>query len=79
MAVLATLISENLQIESNKADALGASVVARRGATEDKVLVEVKGLKKGKTNVSVRVQPGDKAKATVLQDQIGEKLTRAAK
>jgi hypothetical protein len=78
-AALMILISQSLQIESDKADAFGASIVARRGTSDDKVLVEVKGLKKAMTVVSVRVQPGDKAKAALLQDQIGEKLTPAAK
>ena len=78
-AALMVLISQTLQIESDKTDAFGASIVARRGASDYKVLVEVKGLKKSVTQVSVRVQPGDKTKATLLQDQIGEKLTPAAK
>ena len=78
-AALATLKAENLQIESDKADSLGANIVAKRGASDDKVLVDVKGLEKGKTRVSVRVQPGDKHQATMIQDKIGEKLTPAAK
>jgi hypothetical protein len=78
-AALATLKDKNLQLESDKGDALGANIVARRGATEDKVFVDIKGVEKGKTKVSVRVQPGDKEKATLIQDKIGEKLTPAAK
>ncbi|HVE43084.1 MAG TPA: DUF3568 family protein [Planctomycetota bacterium] len=78
-AALATLKAENLQIESDKADALGANIVAKRGASDDKVLVDIKGKEKGKSSVSVRVQPGDKAQATMLQDHIEEKLSPAAK
>ena len=78
-AALTILISQTLQIESDKTDAFGASIVARRGTSDDKVMVEVKGLEKARTEVSVRVQPGDKVKATLLQDQIREKLTSAAK
>jgi len=78
-AALMTLINQGLEIESNKIDAFGASIVARRGTTDDKVLVDVKGLENARTQVSVRVQPGDKVKATLLQDQIGQKLTPPAK
>jgi hypothetical protein len=78
-AALATLKAENLQIESDKADALGANIVAKRGASDDKVMVDIKGKEKGKSSVSVRVQPGDKAQATMLQDRIEEKLSPAAK
>ena len=78
-AALTILISQSLRIESDQIDAFGASIVARRGASDEKVLVEVKGMKKAMTEVSVRVQPGDKVKATLLQDQIGEKLTPPAK
>jgi hypothetical protein len=78
-AALATLKHENLQIESDKADALGANIVAKRGASDDKVLVDVKGMEKGTTRVSVRVQPGDKNQAGLIQDKIAEKLTPAAK
>jgi hypothetical protein len=78
-AALATLKGENLQIESDKSDALGANLVAKRGTGDDKVLVDVKGMDKGKCRVSVRVQPGDKDQATMIQEKIGEKLTPAAK
>jgi Protein of unknown function (DUF3568) len=78
-AALKTLQDDNLQIESDKADSLGANIVAKRGASDDKVLVDIKGKEKGKSSVSVRVQPGDKAQATMLQDHIEEKLSPAAK
>jgi hypothetical protein len=78
-AALATLKQENLQIDSDKSDALGANIVAKRGASDDKVLVDVKGMENGTTKVSVRVQPGDKHQAGMIQDKIGEKLSPAAK
>lgn len=78
-AALTTLKNENLQIESDKADSLGANIVAKRGASDDKVLVDVKGMEKGTTRVSVRVQPGDKHQAGLIQDKIADKLTPAAK
>lgn len=78
-AALATLRHENLQIETDRADALGANIVAKRGASDDKVMVDVKGMDKGTTRVSVRVQPGDKNQANLIQDKIGEKLSPAAR
>ena len=42
-------------------------------------MVDIQGKEKGKSSVSVRVQPGDKAQATMLQDRIEEKLSPAAK
>jgi hypothetical protein len=78
-AALAALKAENLQIASDKADALGANIVAKRGASDDKVLVDVKGTDKGKTRVSVRVQPGDKEQATMLQEKIAAKIEPAAR
>jgi hypothetical protein len=78
-AALATLKQENLQIESDRADSLGANIVAKRGASDDKVLVDVKPLEKGKSVVSVRVQPGDKRQATMIQDRIEDKLEKMAK
>jgi hypothetical protein len=78
-AALTTLKDKDLQIESDKGDALGASIVAKRSTSDDKVLVDVRGLENEKCRVSVRVQPGDKAKATMIQDRIEEKLMPAAK
>ena len=78
-AALKTLKDKNLQIESDKGDALGANIVAKRGTSDDKVLVDVKGLENDKCRVSVRVQPGDKAQATMIQDHIEGKLAPAAK
>ena len=77
-ASLAVLKAENLQIENDKTDSLGSSIIARRGSSDDKVLVDVKGLEKGMSSVSVRVQPGDKDQAKMIMDKIGQKLTPAA-
>jgi hypothetical protein len=78
-AAVATLTDEKLKIESDQGDALESKIVAKRGTSDDKVLVDVKGLDSNKTNVSVRVEPGDKDKAKLVLDKIGEKLTPAAK
>ena len=78
-AALATLKAEDLAIETDKSDNLGANIVAKRKTSEDnKVLVEVKGLETKKSRVSVRVQPGDKNQATMIQDKIEKKLEKMA-
>jgi hypothetical protein len=78
-AAISALKAENLQIESDKADSLGANIVAKRGASDEKVLVDVKGTEKGKSRVSVRVGSGDKEQATMLQEKIADKIEPAAK
>jgi hypothetical protein len=78
-AALSTLESQNLKIESDKSDSLGASIVAKRATGDDKILVDVKSLEMGKSKVSVRVPPGDRSNADMILNQIGEKLSRAAK
>jgi hypothetical protein len=78
-AALSTLKAEDLAIETDKSDNLGANIVAKRKTSEDnKVLVEVKGLETKKSRVSVRVQPGDKNQATMIQDRIEKKLEKMA-
>ena len=78
-AALAALKAEDLTIETDKSDNLGANIVAKRKTSEDnKVLVEVKGLETKKRRVSVRVQPGDKNQATMIQDKIEKKLEKMA-
>jgi hypothetical protein len=77
-ASLAVLKNEKFDIQDDTVDALGAHIVAKRSASDDKILVDVKGLEKGKSRVSVRVQPGDKEQANFILDKIGAKLTPAA-
>ena len=77
-ASVAVLKSENLQIATDKTDSLSSSIVAKRTTSDDKVLVDVKGLEKGMCRVSVRVEPGDKEQAKMIQEKIGQKLTPAA-
>jgi len=78
-AAMATLKQQDLEIESDKSDTLGSSIVAKRKANPDnKVLIEVKALETDKTRVSVRVQPGDKNQANMIQDQIQKKLEKTA-
>jgi len=77
-ASLAVLKAENLQVASDKTDSLASSIVARRGTSDDKVIVDVKGLENGMSRVSVRVEPGDKEQAKMIQEKISQKLTPAA-
>jgi hypothetical protein len=78
-ASVQTLKQQELEIESDKSDTLGSSIVARRKANPDnKVLIEVKALETKQTRVSVRVQPGDKNQAMMIQDQIERKLEKMA-
>ena len=78
-AAVTTLKNQDLEIESDKSDTLGSSIVAKRKSNPDnKVLIEVKAIETEKTRVSVRVQPGDKNQAKMIQDQIEHKLEKAA-
>lgn len=62
-----------LRLESEKHDNLGGEVIALR-ATGDKVTVTIRGIAESKTSVSVRVAPGDRNLANMVQDRIGRDL-----
>jgi len=62
-----------LKVESEKHDNLGGEVIALR-ATGDKVTVTIRGIEDAKTSVSVRVAPGDRNLANMVQDRIGRDL-----
>lgn len=62
-----------LKIESEKADALGGEITARR-ATDDKVAVTVKSIDSTMTSVSVRVAPGDRNMANSIHAKIAAEL-----
>jgi hypothetical protein len=79
-ASLSTLKDENLKVQTDKWDNLGAELVAERSTDPgNKVLVNVKALDVKTCEISVRVDPGNKAQAEIIQNKIGEKLTPAAK
>jgi hypothetical protein len=78
-ASMSALKNQDLEIETDKSDTLGSNIVARRKSNPDnKVLIEVKAMETDKTRVSVRVQPGDKNQAKMIQDQIARKLDKMA-
>lgn len=63
----------DLKILNDSHDRLGGELVAFR-ANGDKVHVWVKTLDERRTQVSVRVEPGDRALATLLQEKIAGNL-----
>lgn len=58
-----------LHSDSQKSDALGGEIIARR-ATEDKVVISIKGVDASNTSVSVRVGPGNRNMANLVHEQI---------
>ncbi|HZE96882.1 MAG TPA: DUF3568 family protein [Planctomycetota bacterium] len=63
----------SLRVESEKADALGGEIVAKR-ATDDKVTVTVKSVDSSHTSVSVRVAPGDRNMSNAVHEKIASAL-----
>jgi hypothetical protein len=72
-AAEAVLGVQFFKIESDKHDSLGGELQALR-ANGDKVEIHVRSLDEHHTDVSVRVAPGDRNMASILQDRIAEKL-----
>ena len=64
-----SLVALDLKIESEKHDNLGGEAVAIR-ATGQKVTVTIKGLDTTRSNVSVRVEPGDRDLANLVHEKI---------
>ena len=69
----AALKALELKIETEKADALGGEITARR-ATDAKVGVTVKSVDSTMTTVSVRVSPGDRNMANSIHSKIAAEL-----
>jgi hypothetical protein len=65
--------SMGLAISRNARDKFGGELVASR-ANGDKVQIEVSSLDERRSTVSVRVEPGDRTLATLLQERIADKL-----
>ncbi len=72
-AALASVKSYDMRIESDLHDELGGDIVARR-ADDHKVLVHVTSLDRNRSEVSVRVEPGNKDLAEMIHDRISQKL-----
>lgn len=72
-AAMAAVKAFDLKVDSSPHDSLGGEIQAHR-ASGDKVLVKVKGLNDRTTNVSVRVEPGNRNMAEMIHEKIADKL-----
>ncbi len=71
--VTASLKSFDLSIESDKHDELGGEIVALR-ADGHKVTAKITSVDKDHSRISIRVAPGNRNLADMIQDRIAEKL-----
>jgi hypothetical protein len=72
-AASAAVQALKLRVDTEKGDALGGEISARR-ATDDKVVITVKSVDASNTSVSVRVAPGDRNMANTVHEQIAAQL-----
>src|SRR5579872_3582220 len=72
-AAEAVVKSYDITIESDAHDAMGGEIRAHR-AGGDKVLVRVKSLDAKNSDVSVRVEPGNRNMAEMIHEKIADKL-----
>jgi hypothetical protein len=72
-AAVSAVKSYDFSIESDRNDKMGGELVARR-ASGEKVTVRVKSVKETSSDVSVRVEPGNRNLANLLHERIAEKL-----
>jgi hypothetical protein len=71
--VTASLKSYGLSIERDVHDNMGGEIVARR-ADGHQVTAKLTSVDQGHTNVSIRVAPGNKNLAEMIQDRVAEKV-----
>ena len=72
-AARATLQSLDLKLESDMHDALGGEIVARR-ADGHKVTAKVTSRDDDRADLSVRVAPGNRNLAEMIQDRVAQKV-----
>jgi len=72
-ASVAAVKAYDLTVESDHHDALGGEIRAHRAGGE-KVMVKVKSLDDRNSNVSVRVEPGNRNMAEMVHERIADKL-----
>lgn len=65
--------SYDLKVESDRHDSLGGELIARRGDGQ-KVTIGVRSLDNNNSNMTVRVEPGDRNMANLLHERTAEKL-----
>jgi len=71
-AAVAAVKAYDITVETNSHDALGGELRAHR-ANGEKVLVKVKSLDDKNSNVSVRVEPGNRNMAEMIHERIADK------
>ena len=74
--VVASLKSYDLNVESDTHDVFGGEIVARR-ADGHKVTAKITSVDKNHCQVSIRVAPGNRNLAEMIQNRIEEKLLPA--
>lgn len=72
-AVETVMKEMDLAIDKNSHDALGGNLVARR-PNKDEIHVEARSQDTENTQVSVWVDPGDRAMAQIIQERVSDKL-----
>jgi len=72
-AAVAAVKTYDITVESDAHDAMGGELRAHRGSGE-KVMVRVKSLDDKNSNVSVRVEPGNRNMAEMIHEKIADKL-----
>ena len=72
-AAVAAVKSYDITVDSDAHDAMGGELRAHRGSGE-KVVVRVKSLDDKNSNVSVRVEPGNRNMAEMIHEKIADKL-----
>ncbi len=72
-AAASALKDQDLHIESDRHDNLGGEIIARR-AGGDKVTVQIRSLDAKSSDVSVRVDPGNRNMADLIHEKIADKL-----
>jgi hypothetical protein len=72
-AAVSALKSYDFKIESDRHDAMGGEVLAHR-ASGEKVTVRIKSLDEKNSDVSVRVEPGNRNMAEMIHEKIADKL-----
>ncbi|MBI2930928.1 MAG: DUF3568 family protein [Planctomycetes bacterium] len=72
-AAMDTLKAYELSISEDRRDALGGEILARR-ADDTQVRISLRSIDEERTRTFVRVEPGDRYLANLIQDRIGRKL-----
>ena len=72
-AAASAVKSSGLKIESDRHDGMGGEIEARR-ANGEQVFVRVRSLDEKNSDVSVRVEPGNRNMAEMLHERIADKL-----